>query len=172
MHFRSSHGSQLDAMILWMWDGLDYQILMFMRESFWAAHSIRVAWEFGLWISWYFSMFLCFTFAGSFLNHHPDYVRFACQATDMLLGTLLSFKQQIEPYTIGNASTLNGRSESKSSSGGNMSVVNDNTAKATLGRFSDSQSSDPLAKETKSLGRLSVSQNSDAVKEPKILTCM
>lgn len=49
--------------------------------------------------------------------------------------------------------------------------MNENNAKSNLGRFSVSQSTDPLAKETKSLGRLSVSQNSDAVKEPKVLTC-
>lgn len=63
LFYRFSHGSQLDVMMLWMWDGLDYQILMFMKESFWAAHSIRVVLEYGLLISRYFSN-LCFRFAG------------------------------------------------------------------------------------------------------------
>lgn len=125
-----------------------------------------------MWISRYFSIYQCFTCAGTFLFHRPDHVTSSYQTADMLLATLLHLKQRIEPYTIGNASRLNGRSESKSSSGGNMSLVNENTAKANLGRFSVSQSTDPLAKDTKSLGRLSVNQNSDAVKEPKILTCM
>jgi len=35
-------------MTLWMWDGLDCQILMFMRESFLAARTIRVVLEYGL----------------------------------------------------------------------------------------------------------------------------
>lgn len=85
---------------------------------------------------------------------------------------VLPFEQRIEPYAVGNASRLNGHSESKSSTGGNLSILSENTSKASLGRLSVSQSSDPLAKETKSLGRLSVSQNSDVVKEPKILSCM
>lgn len=80
--------------------------------------------------------------------------------------------QQIEPYAVGNVTRLNGHSESKSSAGGNLSVLNENTAKATLGRLSVSQNSDPLVKETKSLGRLSVSQNSDPAKEAKVLSCM
>lgn len=72
---------------------------------------------------------------------------------------------------MGNASRLNGLSESKPLSGGNLSVLNENAARSSLGRLSVSQSSDSLVKETKSLGRLSVSQNSDPAKEPKYLTC-
>lgn len=53
-----------------------------------------------------------------------------------------------------------------------MSVQNENIGKASLGRLSVSQNSDPLMKETKSIGRLSVSQNSDPAKEAKILSCM
>jgi katanin p80 WD40 repeat-containing subunit B1 len=80
--------------------------------------------------------------------------------------------QRIEPYAISNVTRSNGLSESKSSSSGSLSVLNENTAKASLGRLSVSQNSDPLVNETKSLGRLSVSQNSDPIKEPKVLACM
>lgn len=75
--------------------------------------------------------------------------------------------QRIEPYAVGNANRVTGHSEPKSSSGGNLSVLNENTAKPSMGRFSVSQNPDPLVKETKSLGRLSVSQNSDPAKESK-----
>lgn len=78
--------------------------------------------------------------------------------------------QRIEPYAIGNASRLNGHTESKPLSGGNLSLLNENAAKS-LGRLSVSQCSDSLVKETKSLGRLSVSQNSDPTKEPKVIAC-
>lgn len=84
---------------------------------------------------------------------------------------LLPLAQRIEPY-ISKVTRLNGHPESKSSSSGNLLVLNENTAKASMGRLSVSQNSDPLAKETKSLGRLSVSQNSDPMKEPKVLACM
>ena len=66
---------------------------------------------------------------------------------------------------------MNGHSEPKSSSGGNLSVLNENTTKASMGRSSVSQNPETLVKETKSLGRLSVSQNSDPAKESKILAC-
>ena len=45
---RFSHGNQLDVMMVWMWDGLDCQILMFMKESFLAAHIIKAVLEYGL----------------------------------------------------------------------------------------------------------------------------
>lgn len=67
---------------------------------------------------------------------------------------------------------MNNHSEPKSSSGGNSTVLNENTTKAIMGRLSVSQNSDTLVKETKSLGRLSISQNSDPAKESKILACM
>ena len=83
-----------------------------------------------------------------------------------------SLIQRIEPYAVGNASHVNGHSEPKSSSGGNFSVLNENTTKASMGRLSVSQNPDTLVKETKALGRLSVSHNSDPAKESKILACM
>ena len=62
----------------------------------------------------------------------------------------------------------NGHSETKSSSG-NVTVLNEITAKA---RLSVSQNPDPLLKETKTLGRLSLSQDSEPGKEGKCLACM
>lgn len=85
---------------------------------------------------------------------------------------LLTFEQRIEPYAVSNVSRLNGHSESKSSSSGNLSVPNENTAKGSGGRLSISQNADPSVKEIKSLGRLSVSQNADPIKEPKVLARM
>ncbi|XP_028947769.1 katanin p80 WD40 repeat-containing subunit B1 homolog KTN80.3 isoform X3 [Malus domestica] len=64
-----------------------------------------------------------------------------CSYNQSCVGVWVVDILRIEPYAIGNASRLSGHSESKS-----LSV-----------------------KETKSLGRLSVSQNSDLVKEPKII---
>lgn len=76
--------------------------------------------------------------------------------------------QRIEPYALNNINQLNGHSETKSSSG-NITVLNEITAKA---RLSVSQDPDPLLKETKSLGRLSLSQDSDPLKEGKYLACI
>ncbi|XP_050118959.1 katanin p80 WD40 repeat-containing subunit B1 homolog KTN80.3 isoform X3 [Malus sylvestris] len=64
-----------------------------------------------------------------------------CSYNQSCVGVWVVDILRIEPYAIGKASRLSGHSESKS-----LSV-----------------------KETKSLGRLSVSQNSDLVKEPKII---
>lgn len=78
--------------------------------------------------------------------------------------------QRIEPY---NVSKINGRQEQISNSGGNLSVLTENTTKPSLGRLSVSQSSDPVVKETKSLARLSVSQNSEPTnKDSKTFSCM
>ncbi|RRT58135.1 hypothetical protein B296_00038983 [Ensete ventricosum] len=54
--------------------------------------------------------------------------------------------QRIEPYAIASAANLNGHSESKSASSGNVSMQADNNIKSTMGRLS---SSEPNAKETK-----------------------
>ncbi|XP_015886848.2 katanin p80 WD40 repeat-containing subunit B1 homolog KTN80.4 isoform X3 [Ziziphus jujuba] len=105
------------------------------------------------------------------LNVHEGKL-LGCSFNQSCVGVWVVDITRTEPSTISNTSRLNGRSESKSSPSGNLSLVNENNAKSNLGRFSVSQSTDPLAKETKSLGRLSVSQNSDAVKEPKVLTSM
>lgn len=72
---------------------------------------------------------------------------------------------------MGSASRLNGRSDLKSNASGSLSIGNDDTAKSSLGRLSISQNSDHM-KETKSSGRLSTSQNSDLNKESKSIACM
>lgn len=102
----------------------------------------------------------------------------------------ISLFQRIEPYSVVKAKCSSGQ-ESKTSSSGNQSILNENTSKSSSGRLSVSQNSepfvkeaksagrlsvsqnqDPLVKETKSLGRLSVSQNADPSKESKNLACM
>lgn len=79
----------------------------------------------------------------------------------------LPLAQRTEPYAVNNANRLNGRSEPKSSS----HLQNENNTKTGFCGLSVSQTSDPLLKETKTLGRLSVSQNSDVAKDPKSLSC-
>ncbi|XVE49660.1 hypothetical protein DITRI_Ditri01bG0099400 [Diplodiscus trichospermus] len=102
------------------------------------------------------------------LNVHEGKL-LACSYNQSCVGVWVVDISRIEPYAVANANCVNGHSEPKSSSGGNLSVLNENTAKASMGRLSVSQNPDTLAKETKSLGRLSVSQNSDAAKESKML---
>lgn len=93
------------------------------------------------------------------------------------------FWQQIEPYDVCDEH-LNVQLESKRTSSGSLSVLNENTVKMNLGRLSVSdnitkptvgrlpfsQNSDSLVKEIKSVARLST-QNSDPVKELKSLGC-
>lgn len=101
------------------------------------------------------------------LNVHEGKL-LGCSYNQSCVGVWVVDISRIEPYAIGNASRLNGHTESKPLSGGNLSLLNENAAKS-LGRLSVSQCSDSLVKETKSLGRLSVSQNSDPTKEPKVI---
>ncbi|KAK2635130.1 hypothetical protein Ddye_029922 [Dipteronia dyeriana] len=103
------------------------------------------------------------------LNVHEGKL-LGCSYNQSCVGVWVVDISRIEPYAIGNVTRLNGHSESKCTSSGNLSVLNENTSKASLGRLSISQNSDPSLKETKSVGRLSVSQNSDPlVKETKSL---
>ena len=81
--------------------------------------------------------------------------------------------QRIEPYAIGSITRSNSHSEPKSNSSGNMPILAENNAKISMGRLSISQNSDPVSKESKSLGRISVPQNSDSItKESKSFACM
>ncbi|MBA0556877.1 hypothetical protein Golob_026946, partial [Gossypium lobatum] len=100
------------------------------------------------------------------LNIHEGKL-LGCSYNQSCVGVWVVDISRIEPYAVGNANRVNGHSDPKSSSGGNLSVLNENTAKPSMGRFSVSQNPDHLVKETKSLGRLSVSQNSDPAKESK-----
>lgn len=103
------------------------------------------------------------------------YLRY-CLFLLVLFYFLKSFGQRIEPYAPGIVNRFNGYSEAKSGASGNQAILTESTAKTSLGRLSVSQNSESLVKETKSLARLSVSQNSDPVKEStkesKVLACM
>ncbi|XP_022743815.1 katanin p80 WD40 repeat-containing subunit B1 homolog isoform X2 [Durio zibethinus] len=103
------------------------------------------------------------------LNVHEGKL-LGCSYNQSCVGVWVVDISRIEPYAVGNANRVNGHSEPKSSSGGNLPVLNENTTKASMGKLSVSQNPEPLAKETKSLGRLSLSQNSDPAKESKSLT--
>ncbi|GKU90969.1 hypothetical protein SLEP1_g4901 [Rubroshorea leprosula] len=100
------------------------------------------------------------------LNVHEGKL-LGCSYNQSCVGVWVADILRIDPYTVGKVTRLNGHSEPKSAPSGNLTVLNENTAKASSGRVSVSQNSDPLMKETKSLGRLSISQNSDPAKEPK-----
>ncbi|GMI74734.1 Katanin p80 subunit 3 [Hibiscus trionum] len=100
------------------------------------------------------------------LNIHEGKL-LGCSYNQSCVGVWVVDISRIEPYAIGTANRVNGHSEPKTSSGGNLSVLNENTAKPSMGRLAVSQNPDPLVKETKSLGRLSISQNSDPAKDSK-----
>lgn len=99
------------------------------------------------------------------LNVHEGKL-LGCSYNQSCVGVWVVDISRIEPYALNNVNHINGHSESKSSSG-NMTVLNEITAKA---RLSVSQNPDQLLKETRTLGRLSVSQDSDPLKEGKCLT--
>lgn len=92
-----------------------------------------------------------------------------CSYNQSCVGVWVVDISRIEPYAMGSTTRLNGQSEMKSSSSGNLSVPVEDIAKVSLGRLSISQNSDSV-KETKSSGRLSTSQNSDLNKESKSLS--
>ncbi|KAM7274571.1 hypothetical protein ACFE04_016437 [Oxalis oulophora] len=102
------------------------------------------------------------------LNVHEGKL-LGCSYNQSCVGVWVVDISRTEPTAIPNATRFGVQSESKSSPPRNLSVLNENSTKSSLGRLSVSQNADPLVKETKSLGRLSVSsQNSDPVKESKI----
>ncbi|MBA0804318.1 hypothetical protein Gohar_003907, partial [Gossypium harknessii] len=88
-----------------------------------------------------------------------------CSYNQSCVGVWVVDISRIDPHAVPDANCVNSHSEPKSSSGGNPTVLNENTTKASMGRLSVSQISDTLVKETKSLGRLSISQNSDPAKD-------
>ncbi|CAL0318507.1 unnamed protein product [Lupinus luteus] len=98
------------------------------------------------------------------LNVHEGKL-LGCSYNQSCVGVWVVDISRIEPYALNNVNQLNAHSEHKSSSG-HKSVLDENTAKV---RVSISQNLDPLVKETKSLGRLSVSQDSEPFKEGKYL---
>lgn len=97
------------------------------------------------------------------LNIHEGKL-LGCSYNQSCVGVWVVDISRIEPYAVGNNITrLNGNQEQKSNSSGNLSALAENATKASLGRPSISQNSDPVVKETKSLGRLAVSQNSEPI---------
>ncbi|OAY52135.1 katanin p80 WD40 repeat-containing subunit B1 homolog KTN80.4 [Manihot esculenta] len=98
------------------------------------------------------------------LNVHEGKL-LGCSYNQSCVGVWVVDISRIEPYAPGIVNRFNGYSEAKSGASGNQAILTESTAKTSLGRLSVSQNSESLVKETKSLARLSVSQNSDPVKE-------
>ncbi|KAI8527811.1 hypothetical protein RHMOL_Rhmol12G0103100 [Rhododendron molle] len=91
-----------------------------------------------------------------------------CSYNQSCVGVWVVDISRIEPYTVGNRTLLNSNPEPKLNSSGILPKLAENSSKISLGRLSISQDSDPISKDAKSLGRLSASQNSDSVtKESK-----
>nr|CAN69414.1 hypothetical protein VITISV_026914 [Vitis vinifera] len=67
------------------------------------------------------------------LNIHEGKL-LGCSYNQSCVGVWVVDLSRIEPYAVGNVTRLNGHSESKSSSSGNLSVLTENTTKASLGR--------------------------------------
>ncbi|KAH6792636.1 Transducin/WD40 repeat-like superfamily protein [Perilla frutescens var. hirtella] len=89
-----------------------------------------------------------------------------CSYNQSCVGVWVVDISRTEPYAMGSTARLNGDLDSKSNSGGSAVLTEDN-AKGNLGRLSISNNSDSV-KETRSLTRLSVQQNSD--KDSKSIT--
>ncbi|XP_057773698.1 katanin p80 WD40 repeat-containing subunit B1 homolog KTN80.4-like isoform X1 [Salvia miltiorrhiza] len=82
-----------------------------------------------------------------------------CSYNQSCVGVWVVDISRIEPYAIGKTARLTSDTDAKSNSGGS-SVTTEDNVKANLGRLSISNNADPV-KETRSLTRLSVPQNSD-----------
>ncbi|KAE9454286.1 hypothetical protein C3L33_13816, partial [Rhododendron williamsianum] len=96
-----------------------------------------------------------------------------CSYNQSCVGVWVVDISRIEPYTVGNRTLLNSNPELKLNSSGILPKLAENSSKISLGRLSISQDSDPISKDAKSLGRLSASQNSDPVtKESKSFPSM
>ncbi|TMW98488.1 hypothetical protein EJD97_003963 [Solanum chilense] len=93
------------------------------------------------------------------LNIHEGKL-LGCSYNQSCVGVWVVDISRLEPYAMGSTTRLNGHSDVKSNSSMKLSNLAEDASKANLGRLSISQDSDPV-KETKSFGRLSVSQNLD-----------
>ncbi|KAL3635886.1 hypothetical protein CASFOL_020433 [Castilleja foliolosa] len=87
-----------------------------------------------------------------------------CSYNQSCVGVWVVDISRLEPHAMG-STTLNGDFDTKSNSGGSTVLTEDNV-KANLGRLSISHNSDSV-KETRSLTRLSAQQNSDLNKDSK-----
>ncbi|XP_042490922.1 katanin p80 WD40 repeat-containing subunit B1 homolog KTN80.4-like, partial [Macadamia integrifolia] len=103
------------------------------------------------------------------LNIHEGKL-LGCSYNQSCVGVWVVDISRIEPYAIASAARSNSHPELKSTSIGNLSVLTDNSAKISTGRISAIHNSDTVVKETKTWGRLLVSQNSDPMKEAKNLS--
>ncbi|CAE6116660.1 unnamed protein product [Arabidopsis arenosa] len=94
-----------------------------------------------------------------------------CSYNQSCVGVWVVDLSRTEPCMAGDTAQSNGHSEKRSCSGRDPVVLNDNNSKTVLGKLSStSQNSDSSMKESKPLGRLSVSQNSDVSKESRTLS--
>ncbi|KAG9136672.1 hypothetical protein Leryth_004459 [Lithospermum erythrorhizon] len=100
------------------------------------------------------------------LNIHEGKL-LGCSYNQSCVGVWVVDISRIEPYSLGSSARLDGHSDLKTNAS-SEAVLTENTTKAAFGRLSISRSPD-ATKETKSTGRLSVSQNLD-FKETKSLT--
>ncbi|KAL2518576.1 Transducin/WD40 repeat-like superfamily protein [Abeliophyllum distichum] len=100
------------------------------------------------------------------LNVHEGKL-LGCSYNQSCVGVWVVDISRIEPYEIGSAARLNANSDPKSNSGGST-ILTEDTIKGNLGRLSISQNSDSV-KETRPLARLSVSHNSDLNRDSKSL---
>ncbi|KAI3453236.1 hypothetical protein Pfo_009899 [Paulownia fortunei] len=88
-----------------------------------------------------------------------------CSYNQSCVGVWVVDISRLEPYAMGSPARLNDDFDAKSNSGGST-VLTEGNVKANLGRLSISHNSDSV-KETRSLIRLSVQQNSDLNKDSK-----
>ncbi|KAF9587195.1 hypothetical protein IFM89_039584 [Coptis chinensis] len=86
------------------------------------------------------------------LNIHEGKL-LGCSYNQSCVGVWVVDISRIEPYSVSSATRANGRQESKSSSG-NLAALTDSSVKSSLGRLSVSQNTDPVVKESKPIGRL------------------
>ncbi|KAL3830728.1 hypothetical protein ACJIZ3_019530 [Penstemon smallii] len=88
-----------------------------------------------------------------------------CSYNQSCVGVWVVDISRIEPYAMSSTARLNGHFEPNSNSGGSSITAEDNI-KANMGRLSISHNSDSV-KESRSLARHSVQQNSDLNKDSK-----
>ncbi|XP_057482021.1 katanin p80 WD40 repeat-containing subunit B1 homolog KTN80.4-like [Actinidia eriantha] len=101
------------------------------------------------------------------LNIHEGKL-LGCSYNQSCVGVWVVDISRIEPYAIGSITRSNSHPEPKSNSSRNMAILTENNAKISMERLSISHNSDPVSKESKSLGRISVPKNSDSItKESK-----
>uniref|UniRef100_A0A7N0RBQ6 Katanin p80 WD40 repeat-containing subunit B1 homolog n=1 Tax=Kalanchoe fedtschenkoi TaxID=63787 RepID=A0A7N0RBQ6_KALFE len=106
------------------------------------------------------------------LNIHEGKL-LGCSYNQSCVGVWVVDISRIEPYTVVNSTRTIGCQDTKScATMPNPPAITENSTKRISGRLSAAQESNLVVKETKSSGRVSVSQSLDPfVKEPKQLAC-